>query len=147
MGNNQHFDVKSSGMAFQLARASNGSHASLVQFPVCHFSSPLVFTEANMLKRLIGQIWLYALFPCRIATCHCADMEIDALLSSHLLAGKQLSLVLVDNGVTCSHMAILIPGNWTLEISWVGQTIGSFKVRKVTVTNGLTVPSVCFIPI
>lgn len=67
----------------------------------------------------------------------------DVFTSSHLLAGKQLSLVLVDNGVTCGHSAILVAGNRTLEISRVGQTIGSCKVGKVTVTNGLTdvVPS------
>lgn len=65
------------------------------------------------------------------------------LTSNHLLAGKQLSLVLVDNGVTCGRSAILVPGNRTLEISRVCQTIGSCK-GKVTVANGLTdvVPSV-----
>lgn len=68
----------------------------------------------------------------------------EVLSSSHLLAGKQLSLVLVDNGVTCGHTPVLVPGHRTLEISRVGKTIGSCKAGKVTVTNGITdaVPSV-----
>lgn len=73
MGNNQHFDIKSSAMTTQSAGASNGLHASLRRFPVGCFSSPAVFSEAKALNRLIGQIRLYEWFPCRMFTCHCAD--------------------------------------------------------------------------
>ncbi len=42
-------------MAIQLARAANGSYASLGQFPVRHCCGSVVFTEANTyLNRVIG---------------------------------------------------------------------------------------------
>lgn len=51
--------------------------------------------------------------------------HIEILQHNHLLAGEELSLVLVDHSVSCGHFAVLIPSNWTQEVSWVGQTIGS----------------------
>lgn len=137
--------MKSSAMTSQSAGAFNGLHASLMRLPVGCFSSPVVFSEANVLNRLIGQTHDYERFLCRMLTCHCADTEIAALTSSHLLASKQLSLVLVDNGVTRGRSAILVAGNRTLEISRVGQTVGSCRV---TIRNGFTdvVPSVRLFP-
>lgn len=62
-----------------------------------------------------------------MCTCQYDDTHSEILKNNHLFAGKELPLVLVDNSVTCGHFAILIPRNWTQEISWVGQTIGSCK--------------------
>lgn len=42
---------------------------------------------------------------------------------AHLLAGEELSLVLIDDRVPCGHSAVLIPGDRTQEVSWVGQTV------------------------
>lgn len=59
MGNNQHFHMKSSAMTSRSAEAFNGLHASLIRLPVGCFSSPVVFSEANVLNRLIGQTRLW----------------------------------------------------------------------------------------
>lgn len=53
----------------------------------------------------------------------------------HLLAGEEFSLVFVDDGVTCGHFAILVPSNWTQEISGAGQTIGSCQSYTYNITH------------
>lgn len=62
--------------------------------------------------------------------CQCTDSHTwQGDTCTHLLACKELSLVLVDDGVTCGHLAVLVPSNWTQEVSRVGQTIGSCKTN------------------
>lgn len=138
-------------MAIQPAGAANGSHASLGPFPVSHSGTLMVFTEANSnLNRVIGQsvqhkrmsvLGVYvdnSRHSTRRTTCD----------NKHLLARKQFPLILVDDGVTRGNFAVLVPSNWTLEVSWVRQTIGSCKTcihdsNRQAVQNIKSMPKAC----
>lgn len=126
-------------MAIQSAAAANGSYASLGPFPVRHCCDSVVSTEANTyLNRVIGQerhmCWLLSYGVCvRVSILTHRKLNIKKI--HHLLAGKELSLVLVDDGVTCGYFTILVPSNWTQEVSWVGKTIGSWESHKHIHTN------------
>lgn len=99
------------------------------------------------LNRVIGQVHHMCCAAVIKCLCMCVSVRhtrAENVTKKHLLAGEELPLVLVDDGVTCGHGPILIPSNWTQEVSWVGQTIGSYRTQytrrkkeKDTFTNNI----------
>lgn len=87
------------------------------------------------LNRVIGQVWHMCVCSCHTVSAQTCWNTISNVTEKHLLASEEFSLVFVDDGVACGHFAILIPSNWTQEISGVCQTIGSCQSNTHNVTH------------
>ena len=78
---------------------------------------------------LQAAIMNYSAVYCNVCdrTCTYEPKDTRVLTSrtgTHLLAGEQFALILVDDGVACGHLTVLIPRYRSQEVPGIGQSVG-----------------------